>query len=104
VFIGPAKLSVNGGLTGTPVALAGAGGTVSVYAMSKGGPVRAWWQGAAYGAFSHDATLSGRRIIGGFGGVVAGTAVSLYGTGASSRQYADNAAAVAASFGGWAAI
>ena len=104
VFVGPTKLSANGGLTGTPVALPGAGGTVSVYAMSKGGPVRAWWQGAAYGAFSHGATLSGRRIIGGFGGVVAGTAVSLYGTGASSLQYADHAGAVVGSFGGWAAI
>jgi hypothetical protein len=104
VFVGPTKLSTNGGLTGTPVALPGAGGTVSVYAMSKAGPVRAWWQSTAYGAFSHRATLSGRRIIGYFGGVVAGTAVSLYGTGASGLQYADHAGAAAGSFGRWAAI
>jgi Domain of unknown function (DUF1906) len=104
VFIGPTKLSANGGLTGTPVALPGAAGTVSVYAMSKGGPVRARWQTAAYGAFKDGATLSGRRIVGDFGGVVAGGAVSLYGTGASGRQYADRAGAVAGSFGGWAVI
>ena len=104
VFVGPVKLSVNGGLTGTPVAMPGADGTVSVYAMSKGGPVRAWWQSAAYGKFNHDATLSGRRIVGDFGGMVAGTAVSLYGTGASGLQYANRAGAGVGSFGGWAAI
>ena len=103
VFVGPTKLTTNGGLTGTPVALPGAAGTVSVYARSDGGPVRARWQSAAYGAFSHDATLSGRRIVSDLGGVVAGTAVSLYGTGASGLQYADNAGVVG-SFSGWAVI
>jgi Rv2525c-like, glycoside hydrolase-like domain len=104
VFIGPAKLTVNGGLTGTPVALPGAAGTVSVYVRSKGGPVRARWQSAAYGAFSHGATLSGRRIVGDLGGQVAAGAVSLYGTGASGLQYADKAGAVVGSFSGWRAI
>jgi hypothetical protein len=103
VFVGPTQLSTNGGLTGTPVALPGAAGTVSVYALSKGGPVRARWQSAAYGAFNHSATLSGRRIVGDLGGQGSGSAVSLYGTGASGRQYADNAGAVG-SFSGWAAI
>jgi len=103
VFVGPTRLSANGGLTGTPVAVPGAAGTVSVYALSKGGPVRAWWQSAAYGAFNHSATLSGRRIVGDLGGQASGSAVSLYGTGASGRQYADNAGAMG-SFSGWAAI
>ena len=104
VFIGPAKLTTNGGLTGTPVALPGAAGTVSVYVRSKGGPVRARWQSAAYGAFSHGATLTGRRIVGDLGGMVAGGGVSLYGTGASGLQYADKAGAVVGSFSGWRVI
>jgi Rv2525c-like, glycoside hydrolase-like domain len=104
VFVGPTQLSTNGGLTGTPVALPGAAGTVAVYVRSKGGPVRARWQIAAHGAFTHGATLSGRRIVGDLGGLVAGSAVSLYGTGASGRQYADKAGAVGDSFSGWAVL
>jgi hypothetical protein len=104
LFIGPTKLTTNGGLTGTPVALPGAAGTVSVYARSLGGPVRAKWQIAAYGAFSYGATLSGRLIVGDLGGFVAGTAVSLYGTGASGLQYVDRAGVAVGSFSGWAVI
>jgi hypothetical protein len=103
LFVGPTRLTSNGGLTGTPVALPGANGTVSVYALSRGGLVRARWQSAAYGAFSHGATLGG-RVAGDLAGLVRGGAVSLYATGRNGRQYGDNDGATPGSFGGWAVI
>jgi hypothetical protein len=103
LFVGPAQLTSNGGLTGTPVAMPGPAGTVSVYVRGGSGSVRARWQSAAYGSFSQGATLGG-DIAGGLAGVAAGDAVWLYGTGGNGRQYGDDSGATPGSFSGWAVI
>jgi hypothetical protein len=103
LFVGPTRLTSNGGLTGTPVALPGPDGTVLVYALSRSGSVRARWQSVAYGPFNRGATLGG-HMTGDLAGLVSDGAVSLYATGRSGSQYADNAGPAPGSFGRWAVI
>jgi hypothetical protein len=50
-FTGPTKLTSNGGLTGTPVAIPNANGAVSAYVRTTGGSIRGKAQSAAVGAF-----------------------------------------------------
>jgi hypothetical protein len=103
-FTGPVKLSSNGGLTGTLIAIPNANGTVSVFARTVTGALRAKWQSAAGGPFASSASLGG-HIAGDLAGVAGGDgAVSLYGTGTDSRQYTDRHAAAFGAFGGWVVI
>ena len=103
-FTGPVKLTSNGGLTGTLIAIPNANGAVSVFARTVTGSLRAKWQSAAGGPFTSSASLGG-HIAGDLAGVAAGDgAVSLYGTGTDGRQYADRQAAAFGVFGGWVVI
>ena len=103
-FTGPVKLTSNGGLTGTLIAIPNANGTVSVFARTVTGSLRAKWQSVAGGPFASSASLGG-HIAGDLAGLAGGDgAVSLYGTGTDGRQYADRQAAAFGVFGGWVVI
>ncbi len=100
---GPVKLTSNGGLAGTPVAVPGAAGTVSVYVLTTRGSVRSKWQSAADGPFGNSASLGG-HIAGDLAGIVLGDGtVSLYATGSNGSQYQDQDPA-GDGFTGWAVI
>ena len=108
LFTGPTRLTITGGLTGTPVAVPWSNGTVSVYARTTSGSVRSKWQSVADGPFNASAALGGRMagdlaglLAGGPAGPVGG--VSLYATGTNGRQYGDQAA-TPGSFAGWVVI
>jgi hypothetical protein len=102
-FTGPTKLTSTGGLTGTPVAVPGSNGTVSVYVRTTSGSLRSKWQSVADGPFNHSAALGGHMAgdLAGLAGV--SPEVSLYATGTNGRQYADQGAAPG-SFAGWVVI
>ena len=103
-FTGPVKLTSNGGLTGTLIAIPNANGAVSVFARTVTGSLRAKWQSTAGGPFASSASLGG-HLAGDLAGVAGGDgAVSLYGAGTDGRQYADRQAAAFGAFGGWVVI
>ncbi len=107
-FTGPTKLTSTGGLAGTPVAVPGSNGTVSVYVRTTSGSLRSKWQSVAGGLFNHSAALGG-HMAGDLAGLVTGGsgtggAVSLYGTGTNGRQYADDQGIAPGSFTGWVVI
>ena len=56
---GPKQLTTTGNLTGTPAAVQAANGTISVYARTTGGAVKAVWQSAAGGGATKSANLGG---------------------------------------------
>jgi hypothetical protein len=104
-FTGPTRLTATGGLAGTPVAVPGSNGTVSVYVRTTSGSLRAKWQSVADGPFNSSAALGGRMagdlaglVTGGTGG--AGGTVALYATGNNGRQYGDGQGAAPGSFTG----
>ena len=103
-FTTPAKLTSNGGLTGTPTAMPNANGTVSVFARTVSGTLRAKWQSAAGGPFAGSSSLGG-HIAGDLAGVTGSDgSVALYGTGTDGRQYADRQPAGSGAFSGWVVL
>jgi Domain of unknown function (DUF1906) len=111
-FTGPTRLTTTGGLTGTPVAVPGSNGTVSVYVRTTSGSVRSKGQSVAGGPFNRSAALGG-HMAAGLAGVVTGgmaggtggaAAASLYATGTDGRQYGDRQGPAPGSFAGWAVL
>jgi hypothetical protein len=86
-FPSPQKLTATGNLTGSPAAVLGANGAISVYARTTAGSVKAIWQAAAGGSFSNSASLGG-SITGSPAAIIThnGT-VALYATGTNGQLY-----------------
>ena len=103
-FTAPAKLTSNGGLTGTPIPIPNAAGTVSVFARTVSGTLRAKWQSVAGGPFAGGSSLGG-HIAGDLAGVAGSDgSAALYGTGTDGRQYADREPGRAGTFSGWVVL
>jgi hypothetical protein len=103
-FSRPAELTVNGGLTGPPVAVQNSGGAVTIFARTVHRLVRAKWQSVAGGPFSASANLGGQVTPGMAALVVGDDAVSLYVTGINGRQYSSSQATAGGAFGGWRSV
>ena len=99
-FTGPTRLTSNGGLTGTPVATPNANGTVSVYARTTGGSMRAKMQSVAGGPFNRSSSLGGHIANDMAGVAFSDGATALFANGTNGRQYGDRDPG-GAGFAGW---